>query len=230
MTDKSNYFNASVISYWQTKEEFDHWQDASGFHTWWSGLTPGNGVGWFREVFVPNLDRFETVFPDNGRAEEAAHMQESISGEIQEHVYWGSMRDRLPISQVNPLQSAAVKEASTHDRAEDLRKQRVYVPGRQNLTVIRSGQDWSNTTPEERKLYLETMHLVLIKGMDFLCDKGHEVGCFSCRLMDAFEADAGAEPVSSDKTFGLAYLDDLASLERWSKAHKTHLDIFGRFL
>jgi hypothetical protein len=33
-----------------------------------------------------------------------------------------------------------------------------------------------------------------------------------------------------DKTFGLGYFNDLASLERWSKQHKTHLDIFGRFL
>ena len=33
-----------------------------------------------------------------------------------------------------------------------------------------------------------------------------------------------------EKTFGLGYFDDLASLEKWSKSHKTHLDIFGRFL
>ncbi|TKA67830.1 hypothetical protein B0A55_09196, partial [Friedmanniomyces simplex] len=34
----------------------------------------------------------------------------------------------------------------------------------------------------------------------------------------------------TDKTFGLAYFDDLSSLEGWSKHHKTHLDIFGGFL
>jgi hypothetical protein len=34
---------------------------------------------------------------------------------------------------------------------------------------------------------------------------------------------------ATDKTFGLGYFDNLASLEGWSKQHKTHLDIFARF-
>ena len=35
--------------------------------------------------------------------------------------------------------------------------------------------------------------------------------------------------VPTDKTFGLGYFDNLALLEAWSKHHRTHLDIFGRF-
>jgi len=34
----------------------------------------------------------------------------------------------------------------------------------------------------------------------------------------------------SDRTFGLAYFDDLGSLERWCKEHPTHLAIFGGFM
>jgi hypothetical protein len=37
----------------------------------------------------------------------------------------------------------------------------------QESVIIRSGQDWSDTLPEDRKLYLETMHPVLRKGMNF---------------------------------------------------------------
>ncbi len=34
----------------------------------------------------------------------------------------------------------------------------------------------------------------------------------------------------TEQTFGLAFFDDLASLESWSKEHQTHLNIFGGFL
>jgi hypothetical protein len=32
-----------------------------------------------------------------------------------------------------------------------------------------------------------------------------------------------------ERTFGLGYFVDLASLEYWSKSHQTHLKIFGGF-
>lgn len=35
---------------------------------------------------------------------------------------------------------------------------------------------------------------------------------------------------NQDRTFGLAYFDELGSLEGWSRRHKTHLDIFGGFM
>ena len=157
-------------------------------------------------------------------------MQESLSGEIKEHGYWGSMRDRLPISQTDELAGVKAPDTAIANGTikADTKTKRIEVPGRQNLAVIRSGQDWSATTPEEREKYLKTMHPVLIKGMDFLRDQGDEVGCFSCRLMDV--TDKASPGTETEKTFGLAYFDDLASMESWSKQHKTHLDIFGRFL
>jgi hypothetical protein len=44
-------------------------------------------VGWFKEVFSPSIDRFETIFSENTVPEGAAQMRESISGPVQEHVY-----------------------------------------------------------------------------------------------------------------------------------------------
>jgi hypothetical protein len=82
--------------------------------------------------------------------------------------------------------------------------------------------------PEERKLYLETMHPVLIKGMEFLRDHGEEVGCVCNQLMGV--VDPRAPEQGTDKTFGFDYFDELALLVKWSKQHKTHLDIFGRFM
>ena len=76
------------------------------------------------------------------------------------------------------------------------------------------------------------MHPVLTKGMNFLRDEGEKVGCIECRFMDVIHKDdSNIEKLGpTDRTFGLAYFDDLASLESWSKEHKTHLDIFGRFI
>lgn len=227
VTDNNGFYNIAVIAYWPNKGSYTEWAAASGFQNWWEKLDPQNErYGWFLEVFFPSIDRFETVFSDNSVPEGAAHMREGISGPMKEHVYWGSMRDRLPASQTDALVGENGHIASK-PAGEALRR-RVHVPGKQNLTVIRSGQDWSNTYPEERKLYIETMHPVLIKGMDFLRDQGKEVGCYSCRFMDIVDP-VTREP-NKDRTFGLAYFNDMSSLEGWSKQHKTHLDIFGGFL
>lgn len=230
VTDNRGFRNEVVIPYWQTKADFDQWKADSGFGDFWSGLQAQPEHGWFLEVFLPTIDRFETVFSDNIVPEGAANMRAGVSGEMQQHVYWGSMRDRMAAAQTDHLVGERAFPKSSAERAEkaDTRAKRVQVPGRPNLAMIRSGQDWSNTTPHERKLYLETMHPVLTKGMNFLRDEGEEVGCISNRFMDCMHKTSPAE--ITERTFGLAYFDDLKSLEGWSKQHKTHLDIFGRFL
>ena len=228
VTDNTGAYNIATIAYWPSKESYTKWTDASGFQKWWEELKPEDEQhGWFLEVFFPSADRFETVFSDNEVPEGAAHMRESVSGPLKEHVYWGSMRDRLPASQTDALVGEQATFSNNSNGAGPRR--RVRVPGRQNLAVIRSGQDWSNTYPEERKLYVETMHPVLTTGMNFLRDNGEEVGCYSCRFME-FVDPSSHKADGIDRTFGLAYFDDLASLEGWSKRHKTHLDIFGGFL
>jgi Haem-containing dehydratase len=223
--DASGWYNACVIAYWSNSATYSEWNTESGFNAWWESLDSQAECGWFREVFFPSIDRLETLF--SSHLEGSGQMLESMSGPISEHVYWGSMRDRLPLSQTDALVGEKwLPQANGEDTPSNSR--RVRLPGKKNLAVIRSGQDWSATLPEERKLYLETMQPVLVKGMTFLRDSGDAVGCYSCRLMDVLD------PVSmkpeTDRTFGLAYFDDLASLEGWSREHKTHLDIFGGFL
>ncbi|KAK2797920.1 hypothetical protein FQN50_009016 [Emmonsiellopsis sp. PD_5] len=227
VTDDHHAFNIAVIAYWPNKDSYTEWATTSGFQAWWEAIDPEEHQnGWFLEVFFPSIDRFETVFSDNEVPEGAAHMRETISGALQEHVYWGSMRDRLPAAQTDEL-VGEMGHTLKKPKGSVLAR-RIKVPPKQNIAIIRSGQDWSNTRPEERKLYVETMHPVLTKGMDFLRDKGNEVGCYSCRLMDII--DPTTHRADKDRTFGLAFFDDLSSLEGWSKHHKTHLDIFGGFL
>jgi hypothetical protein len=230
-TDKSGAYNKAIIAYWESKANYLRWTSESGFGKWWQTLDPEKEThGWFKEIFFPAVERFETVFSNNQACEGAAYMRENMSGPIREHVYWGSMRDRLPVSQTDPLRGTKWPDDTQKQMADtkETNRKRIHVQGRKNLAIIRSGQDWSNTTPAERKLYLETMHPVLIKGMNFLRDNGEEIGCISNRFMEVIDPTATA--ISTDKTFGLGFFNDLASLEQWSKQHKTHLDIFGRFV
>ncbi|KAM0815794.1 putative Phenylacetaldoxime dehydratase [Seiridium cardinale] len=231
VTDNRGYYNVAVLAYWVSKQAYHDWAELSGFNQWWQGLEPERQEhGWFLEVFFPTMDRFETVFSNNEVPEGAAHMREGISGPIEEHVYWGSMRDRLPLSQTDELvgDHYSADTRATTGTSADTASRRVVVQGKRNLAIIRSGQDWSETSPEERKLYLETMHPTLTKGMNFLRDNGAEVGCYDCRFMGIVDPTNGE--VGENRTFGLAYFNDLKSLEGWSKQHPTHLDIFGGFL
>ncbi|KAF9694276.1 hypothetical protein EKO04_007865 [Ascochyta lentis] len=182
---------------------------------------------------LPSVDRFKTVFSNSEVPEGAANMREKISGEMGEHAYWGSMRDRLAAAQDDELtgqkwsDSNAVANNTAH-QSERNKRVRVRVPGKKDLCVIRSGQDWSATLPAERKLYLETMHPMLIKGMEFLRDDGQSIGCYTNNLWDV--VDSSTSEANLGKTYGLGFFDDLSSLEYWSKSHQTHIDIFGGFL
>ncbi|KAJ2897950.1 hypothetical protein MKZ38_004279 [Zalerion maritima] len=225
--DNKDFLNVTVLAYFPNNESYESWMTTSGFRTWWEALSPlAEPHGWFLEVFSPSADRFETIFSDDKVVEGTGHMRQGVSGPVKEHVYWGSMRDRLPVSQVDVLEGESKQYSAT--AAPGTNTGRVRVPGLKNLTVIRSGQDWSNTLPEERKLYLESMHPVLVKGMDFLHNQGKEVGCYSCRLMDV--VDAETLEADKDRTFGLGFFHDLGSLEGWAESHPTHLAIFGGFL
>ncbi len=245
VTDNKGFYNIAALAYWPSKLAYESWAEQSGFKAWWQALRPGGDGdgptdnGWFLEVFFPTMDRFETLFNTDTAREGSGHMGRCMSDAVQEHGYWGSMRDRIPLSQTDGLESgtkSALPDDGSHKPSSDgdddttpaTSTQRVIVPGRKNLAVIRSGQDWNATTPEERTLYLETMHPVLTKGMDFLRDHGDEVGCYSCRFMEIVDPKT-AQPDGIDRTFGLAYFDELASLERWCREHPTHLAIFGGF-
>ena len=229
VTDEIGAYNVAIIAYWPSEALYKEWREVSGFGVWWQGLdATSSAQGLFLEVFSPTADRWETVNSTADIVEGGSHMREGLSGAIREHGYWGSMRDRLPISQTDGLDGEGKAENGFDKRTQDPLNSRIRVPGKKNLTVIRSGQDWSSTSPEERELYLETMRPVLIKGMNFLRDSGDEIGCYSCRFMDVVDFETGK--ADKERTFGLAYFDELASLEKWSKSHKTHLDIFGGFL
>jgi aldoxime dehydratase len=99
----------------------------------------------------------------------------------------------------------------------------VVVHGNDNLCLIRSGQDWSDTAQEERQMYLGDVEPVLREGMDFLRDEGKAIGCFANRYVTVEDASGQA----TDKSYGMSWWKSLAALERWAESHPTHVAIFG---
>ncbi|BBO06877.1 aldoxime dehydratase [Bradyrhizobium ottawaense] len=201
------------MGYWDDIARFDAWFEAA--REAWTGRQR-EGIGTFVEVLRPIVARHETLFSSPDRTEGVASIAGGMSGEVQEHAYWGGMRDRIPLSQTDAMAPGGAPEL-IRDGA------RLRVTAHDNLCLIRSGQDWSDTEASERKLYLDDVEPVLREGMDFLRDEGLAIGCYANRYMEVLQADGSV----SEKSYGQSWWKSLAALERWAESHPTHVRIFG---
>lgn len=160
--------------------------------------------------------RFETLFSSD-RTDGVSVASEKLSGEIQEHGYWGGARDRIPLAQTDRLDPSGELSVET-DPSTGL----VTVRPHGNLCLIRSGQEWTETDGDERRMYLEDVEPVLRAGMDFLRGDGLEIGCYANRYLRVTTDDG----VETDKSFGMSWWRSLEDLETWSESHPTHVAIF----
>ena len=211
--DQAGFSNIVSVAYWDDVGRFDRWFAPA--REAWTGER-GEGIGRFIEVLRPGVARYETLFSSLGRPEGVAVIAEGMSGEVQEHAYWGGMRDRIPLSQTDAMSASGAPKA-------DGGNGHVRIVPHENLCLIRSGQDWSDTEASERKMYLDDVEPVLREGMDFLRDEGTPIGCYGNRYMRVLDADG--RPV--EKSYGQSWWRSLAALERWAESHPTHVRIFG---
>jgi aldoxime dehydratase len=200
-----------------------YWDDPSVFDRWFQRhrepwLTGGDGEGRWIEVIRPRVEEYETIFGARSRPEGIAVLAEGFSDTVREHGYWGGMRDRIPASQTDPLHDPGPLDAERDGT-------RVRIRPRGSVCLIRSGQDWTDTGPDERRTYLDVIEPNLRAGMEFLRDDGLEIGCLHNRYLAVVD-DAGNP---TDATYGLSWWRSLADLERWAESHPTHLAIFGAF-
>jgi aldoxime dehydratase len=210
--DQAGYSNVVSVAYWDDIARFDAWIEPARED--WTGKAR-DGIGTFIEVLRPTVARHETLFSSLGRPEGVAVLADGMSGEVQEHAYWGGMRDRIPLSQTDEMAPGGNPEL-IRDGA------RLRIKAHDNLCLIRSGQDWSDTEASERKLYLDDVEPVLREGMDFLCDDGLGIGCYANRYMRVLSADG----TPTEKSYGQSWWKSLAALERWAESHPTHVRIF----
>ena len=83
------------IAYWDDPPSFDRWFAAH--RESWIGDDGRDGHGRWVEVLRPTVEEHETLFSSLGRPEGVAVLADGFSGEVQEHAYWGGMRDRIPL-------------------------------------------------------------------------------------------------------------------------------------
>jgi aldoxime dehydratase len=213
--DEAQYTNVVSVAYWDDPARFDAWFPAAR-EAWTGGRPAADGLGTYIEVLRPSVEGYETLFSSLGRTEGIAALAEGMSADVQEHAYWGGMRDRIPLSQTNDMAPAGTPGLTRDGN-------RVRIIPHDNLCLIRSGQDWSDTDAAERKMYVEDVEPVLREGMDFLRDEGLAIGCYANRYMIVL----GADGKPSEKSYGMSWWKSLAALERWAESHPTHVRIFG---
>jgi len=119
------------IGYWDDPAAFDRWFAAHADS--WLGDDVRDGNGRWAEILRPTVEEHETLFSSLGRPEGVAVLADGLSGEIQEHAYWGGMRDRIPLSQTDPMLGLGAPAAE-----EEAGRVRVRPPG--GLCLIRSGR------------------------------------------------------------------------------------------
>lgn len=216
--DQAGFTTKLNVLYWLDSKAYDTWN--AQFPGWTDPARYSDDVGYFLEIAAPSADRFETIFGSRklSRTEGISEVAEAMSDEIEEHGYWGSARDRMPAAQTSELQPEG-----------DLRVERdgelSIVRSHQNMCLIRSGQDWTDTIDAARERYCDRLQPVLIEGMNFLRDDGLDAGCYSNRYVTVTDDDGA--PLC--RTYGLGWWRSLADLEQWSASHPTHLEIFGGF-
>ncbi|GBR54056.1 aldoxime dehydratase [Neokomagataea thailandica NBRC 106555] len=218
--DKAGWNNLVTIGYWPTPEAYETWWRTH--QGWWNDpAREASDVGLYREIFLPHKTHLETLFNTNNEFEGVGTILGSFSDSpIQEHSYWGGMRDRLPASQTDELHSSGER------RIVEKNGQRLTILGHQGMTLIRSGQDCSLMQTAERELYFTRIEPTLIQGMNFLRDEGLAIGCYFNRFMRIC-ADRGGK---AERSFGMSVWHTLSDLEHWAEHHPTHKAIFNEFL
>ncbi|MFF0816809.1 phenylacetaldoxime dehydratase family protein [Rhodococcus sp. NPDC003318] len=212
-----------IVAYWKDVAVHTEWSDSAQVAGWWaSDERLSDGLGYFREIVAPRAEQFETLYAFQERLPGVGAVMDGISDDINEHGYWGSMRERFPISERDWMQPSGELRVISGDPAAG---GRVVVQGHDNIALIRSGQDWKDAESEERGLYLDEILPTLQEGMDFLRDNGLAVGCYSNRFVRNIDLDGNF----LDLSYNIGHWGSLDKLERWAESHPTHLRIFTTF-
>jgi aldoxime dehydratase len=222
-TDNSGYDNLMIVGYWKDPAAHCRWLRSPEVIEWWSSEDRlSDGLGYFREIVAPRAEQFETLYGFREELPGVGALMNTTSDEIEEHGYWGSMRDRFPISQTDWMAPSGELTVIAGDPAKG---GRVVVQGHDNIALIRSGQDWADAGEEERSLYLNEILPTLQAGMDFLRDSGKDLGCYSNRFVNYIDLDGNLLNLS----YNIGHWRSLEKLERWAESHPTHLRIFVTF-
>ncbi len=218
---EGSHFDAFAIAYFDGAASFDEWASSSGFEAWWAHDARLNDFcGYWQERITLPADRIESLH--SAPVKYGFSHKTALKGPVREHNYWGGMRDRIAVSELDPLDSSYSQPLQRIDQGSG---RRIVVKPPLNLCVIRSGQDLTDCTREELETYNSIVKPELIAGMSYLATEGLKIGCAAAR----YATEMTPNGVLLDRTFGQCIFSSLEQLETWARSHPTHLAIFQSF-
>ncbi|MCC2659071.1 MAG: oxd, partial [Panacagrimonas sp.] len=102
--DAAGYDNRIAVAYQDDRARYERWIAQPPIAAWWNDdARLDERLGYVREVMMPRVEQFETLYAFRDALPGVGAVMDRIGGEIEEHGYWGSMRDRFPASQTDWL-------------------------------------------------------------------------------------------------------------------------------
>jgi aldoxime dehydratase len=213
-------------TYWREPDAFRRWWCDSGVQQWFHAPEGKNGpIGRWAELVLPQTKLLDTLLAHPEKNFGIAKLaKENVLTPY--HGYWGGMRDRMEALDEDCLENSAGDSLPAQRRGRVTLGQRVCIEMPAHVCFARGGPDWSESTGEEREVFLRDVYPALVNGVRYLADNPEEAGCYSCRLVHETTRSGDAR----DQVNVLAYYISLRNLEHWTAKHPTHLAIHGRFL
>lgn len=219
-TDNAGQLTYVTTAYWVDEERWDSWSSDPTATAWWEAPERLSGpVGSWREILHVPAERQESIYwidypAGLMRSSDVSVYPTPYCG------YYGAMRDRLPLSASDPLDSPVEKLSPAPNRDSRGQRWRVHPPA--NLAVIRSANTWGRMDAEQRADYEQKLRVPLYTGMDYLDQNAVPTGCASLRMLTTTGTDWSLEP----EQHALGYFLSLRHMESWAEGHSTHAAIF----
>jgi aldoxime dehydratase len=223
-TDETGRPAVIVVAYWTCPAEQAAWSASSSWRSWWNDpARVAEDVGYWHELMVCPYDRHETIYSDPGYRIGLGRTPDTSLVPITTNGYFGAARDRIPLSAIDELTAPAIP-ARQPGRSSAGRRVSVALP--HNLTILRSGQFWHDSEPEQAADYELTLRVKLERGMDHL-EERPDSGCLYLRRMTNL-SDTGLSYTGEPRreTSIYAVFASLNDLESWAASHETHLQIY----
>jgi aldoxime dehydratase len=104
--DLAGLVNEVFVCYWRVPGTYVRFAEQSALARWLADdARLSSDVGVWVEAFRIPMTRFETLFSSQCPAGAARLTDHPMTGPIDEHGYWGGMRDRIPASNADELSS-----------------------------------------------------------------------------------------------------------------------------
>ncbi|MFA7769081.1 phenylacetaldoxime dehydratase family protein [Streptomyces sp. NPDC048723] len=224
--DTAGSHNVVWLAYWHSPVAHSLWQESDAVGSAWEGLPEEGPVGHWRETCVIPLERNETLHSHRHADIATGGLSQHAAVTMPEtpvHDYWGAARDRIAASATETLEpELAVFRPGVPAEAVS-RGRRVTVDVPDNVTLIRTAQDWSASTVY-REQYLADVKPVKDRGVDFLAENP-DSGCIAARNLLEEAADGTPLP----RACTIAWFASLDHLMTWCRSHRTHLEIYASF-